>query len=101
MGGPSRALAPVWKHLPSRSGEHGRLEASYDPIFLLPADRRTYRYMGSLTTPTCSEGVRWMVMERPIRVSRGQVEAFRRLFPFNSRPVQPLNGRQPVADSSP
>jgi carbonic anhydrase len=40
-------------------------------------------------------------MRSPVRVSPEQVRVFRHLFPFNSRPVQPLNGRQLLVDSTP
>jgi len=94
------ALAPLWQHLPARAGERRQLAALYNPSSLLPADRRSYRYAGSLTTPACTEGVRWMVMKQPVGVSQAQVETFKRIFPFNSRPVQPLNGRQLVMDTT-
>jgi carbonic anhydrase len=98
QSGSNLSLAPVWKHLPSRVGEQRPLGAAFNAGSLLPADRRSYRYTGSLTTPTCAEGVRWMVMESPVRISLGQVDAFRRLVPFNSRPLQPLNGRLLIED---
>ena len=34
-----------------------------------PPARTSYRYDGSLTTPPCSEGVRWIVMTTPIQLS--------------------------------
>ena len=43
--------------------------AQIDLNQLLPADRRYYTYMGSLTTPPCSEGVLWMVMQQPVPMS--------------------------------
>ncbi|WP_423836765.1 carbonic anhydrase family protein [Stutzerimonas stutzeri] len=33
---------------------------------MLPADLDYYRFNGSLTTPPCSEGVRWLVLKQPI-----------------------------------
>ena len=50
-------------------------------------------YAGSLTTPPCSEGVAWHVLRDPVELSKGQVAAFRKLYPMNACPVQPLNGR--------
>jgi carbonic anhydrase len=100
QSGSNPALAPVWKRLPARSGEQQPLGVAFNAFSLLPADQRSYRYIGSLTTPTCAEGVRWMVMESPVRISPGQLAAFRRLFPFNSRPLQPLNGRPLTEDTS-
>ncbi|XVE75563.1 hypothetical protein DITRI_Ditri12bG0103600 [Diplodiscus trichospermus] len=59
--------------------------------------RRYYRYMGSLTTPPCSEGVVWTVFQQVKSVNRTQVEALRNVLPpqnrNNSRPIQPLNER--------
>ena len=60
---------------------------------LLPADQRYYQFMGSLTTPPCSENVLWMVMKQPVPISRAQIRLFTQLYPNNARPVQPLNGR--------
>jgi carbonic anhydrase len=60
---------------------------------LLPAARNYYTYMGSLTTPPCSEGVLWLVMKQPVQVSPDQINIFSRLYKNNARPVQPAAGR--------
>jgi carbonic anhydrase len=61
-----------------------------------------YSYNGSLTTPGCSEGVRWSVLANGGQVSNAAVTRFHQLiaqfpnysgYPNNNRPVQPLNGR--------
>jgi carbonic anhydrase len=52
-----------------------------------------YTYAGSLTTPPCSETVSWLVLRRPIEVSKAQIAAFREVFPMNSRPTQPIGPR--------
>lgn len=60
----------------------------------LPKDRAYFYYPGSLTTPPCSEGVRWLVMKKPITMSDEQIAALRKSIGFgNNRPVQALNGR--------
>ncbi|MDX6081880.1 carbonic anhydrase family protein [Xanthomonas campestris pv. incanae] len=62
--------------------------------FLPPATQRSfYRYEGSLTTPPCSETVDWVVLSQPVQVSREQINAFERVYPFNARPLQPLDRR--------
>ena len=66
----------------------------------MPADPRTFRYAGSLTTPPCSEGIRWNLMRTPIEMSAGQIAKFRAIYNGNRRPLQPLNGRKVTADSS-
>ena len=60
---------------------------------LLPAERGYYTYMGSLTTPPCSEGVLWMVMKTPVPISAEQIGIFARLYPMNARPIQSASGR--------
>ena len=59
----------------------------------LPPKRGYYEFEGSLTTPPCSEGVRWFVLKQPVTLSQQQLDAFRKLYPRNARPTQPLNGR--------
>ena len=60
---------------------------------LLPATRTYYTYMGSLTTPPCSEGVLWLVMKQPVQVSQDQINIFSRLYKNNARPIQSTAGR--------
>jgi carbonic anhydrase len=59
----------------------------------LPSSKSYYTYSGSLTTPPCTEGVRWIVMTKPITASRKQVKFLRSLMGKNNRPIQPINGR--------
>ena len=60
---------------------------------LLPEDKTYFTYMGSLTTPPCSENVLWFVMKNPILVSEDQVMNFGRIYPSNARPLQPKGDR--------
>lgn len=84
----------VWTHMPLDTGDRVPLPAGLiDMKDLLPQDQRYYQFMGSLTTPPCTEGVLWMVLKQPVTVSRDQLKLFARLFPMNARPVQALNGR--------
>ena len=87
-------LRTLWAHLPLEKRKELMPEATLDPAQLLPADRRYYRYMGSLTTPPCSEGVLWLVLQQPVAVSARQIDAFADLYPMNARPVQQAAGRQ-------
>ena len=83
----------VWNNLPLEKGEEVPARAPIDLNQLLPADRRYFTYMGSLTTPPCSEGVLWMVMQQPVPMSAEQIDVFARLYPMNARPVQQAAGR--------
>ncbi len=84
----------VWTYMPLDAMDRVRMPPGIlDLNELLPEDRRYYQFMGSLTTPPCSEGVLWMVLKKPVQISREQLRLFSQLFPNNSRPVQPLNGR--------
>ena len=86
-------LQAVWSNLPLEQGEEQLAPRPLDPAQLLPADRRYYSYMGSLTTPPCSEGVLWLVMQQPVPVSAQQIDIFARLYPMNARPLQQAAGR--------
>jgi carbonic anhydrase len=87
-------LAPLWSAMPGRAGGQATLAPPLDAASLLPADRAYYRFNGSLTTPPCTEGVRWLVLKTPLSLSREQVAAFSRIIEHpNNRPVQPVNAR--------
>ena len=83
----------VWNNLPLEKGDEVSARATLDLPQLLPKDARYYTYMGSLTTPPCSEGVLWMVMQQPVQISADQINVFSRLYPMNARPVQQASGR--------
>jgi carbonic anhydrase len=83
----------VWNNLPLEKGvEQGALQ-QIDLAAMLPEGRQYYTYMGSLTTPPCSEGVLWMVMKQPAVMSREQIAVFSKLYPMNARPIQQASGR--------
>ncbi len=93
--GPAQPVVQkVWNNLPLERGEEAAARAPLDLNELLPADRRYYTYMGSLTTPPCSEGVQWIVMRQPVTVTAEQIELFARIYPMNSRPLQAAAGRR-------
>jgi carbonic anhydrase len=83
----------VWNNLPLEKNEPAPGVGLIDLQQLLPTDRSYYTYMGSLTTPPCSEGVLWLVMRQPVPVSQDQVNIFSRLYPMNARPLQAASGR--------
>jgi carbonic anhydrase len=92
-------LAKIWKNLPAKAGEEKEeIGTNIDFAKLLPADQKYFRFMGSLTSPPCSEGVNWHVMQQPVPVSKEQIAAFKALFPMNARPLQPSNNRLIVKD---
>lgn len=65
-----------------------------NPGDLLPKQSDHYfHFMGSLTTPPCSENVKWYVMKEVQSATKAQIEAMRKFYANNYRPVQPLNGR--------
>lgn len=83
----------VWNNLPlEKNTEQAGLQG-IDLQQLLPEDRRYVTYMGSLTTPPCTEGVLWMVMKKPVAASAQQISIFARLHPMNARPAQPVGDR--------
>ena len=100
-GAEDAALSPVFEAMPAMAGPEQEVKGSVDLAALLPATRTTYRYLGSLTTPPCAEGVHWLVFVEPAEVAPAQVEAFGRVFGANARPVQPLNDREVEEDTTP
>ena len=83
----------VWNNLPLEKGEDVAARTTLDMNTLLPTERSYFTYMGSLTTPPCSEGVLWMVMKTPMPIAPDQIGVFSRLYPMNARPLQSVAGR--------
>ena len=94
VGEPSVVLSNLWANIPLDDKERVQVPSgSIDLLSLLPTDQRYYQYLGSLTTPPCTEGVLWSVLKQPISLSAAQLAVFTKLLPANARPVQAVNGR--------
>ena len=93
-GSVQAVVQTVWNNLPLEKYQETKARVTIDLSQLLPADRRYYTYMGSLTTPPCSEGVQWVVMRHPVAVSQEQLDIFARMYPMNARPLQAASGRR-------
>ena len=98
-GRPNALFQSISSNLPkSKSVEQHLENIMVDVNDLLPAKRTTYRYDGSLTTPPCSEGVKWIIMTTPVQVSAERIANFRAVMHSNNRPVQKLYGRSVATD---
>jgi carbonic anhydrase len=92
-GAPNTALGRFWERLPKQPSEVDTGQ-SIELKDLLPRSTDDYfTYAGSLTTPPCTESVRWIVLQQPVSISKSQVERFRAVFPNNARPVMPIGAR--------
>ena len=93
-GSAQPVVQTLWNNLPLERNQEVKARVSVDLGQLLPADRRYYTYMGSLSAPPCSEGVQRVVMRHPVTLSPEQFEIFSRLYPVNARPLQAAHGRR-------
>jgi carbonic anhydrase len=89
-GKSSRALAPIFASLPEVGSINVKeeLPQSFNPAAFLPEDQDHFRYLGSLTTPPCTEGVHWFVLSKPVTVSDEDLAQFAERIHFNARGVQ-------------
>jgi carbonic anhydrase len=74
----------------------------------LPGRFSYYHYNGSLTTPPCSEGVMWFVLDEPLIISQYDLKTLRKAIGAlptnvlsengndNRDPTMPLNGRSVI-----
>jgi carbonic anhydrase len=86
-------LQTLWNNLPLERNDAYQPDSPIDANRLLPEQRGYFSYMGSITTPPCTEGVLWLVMKQPIEVSRDQIDVFGRFYRNNIRPIQPTAER--------
>ncbi len=94
-GQPNSTVEALWSHLPKQKGKEADFnDALINPAGLLPSDHSYFTYTGSLTTPPCSEGVRWLVLRSESTLSKNEIAVFAKLYPNDARPAQKLNGRQ-------
>lgn len=92
-GAHNNAFDPIWDFLPTEKGKEREEPVTVDGRSLLPADLGYDHYMGSLTTPPCTEDVHWYLLVTPIELSKEQISKFTQIINGNNRPVQALNDR--------
>lgn len=92
------ALNPILTHLPKLKGKaYEYKHVTINPAALLPKNQSYYAFMGSLTTPPCTEGLQWLVMQHPIQASAEQIAQIERAqHGNNARPLQAANNREIV-----
>ncbi|WIB77339.1 carbonic anhydrase family protein [Curtobacterium sp. MCPF17_002] len=73
-------------------------KSTVDVGAMLPESRSYSTYAGSLTTPPCSEGVRWIVLEDRVELGSDQLADLEAAHDHNARPVQPLGERTVTND---
>ncbi len=88
-----RLIQTIWNNLPLEKRIPVAPSIVINPLDALPERRDYYTYMGSLTTPPCTEDVLYLVMKQKMQASPEQMALYSRLYPLNARPVQPTFGR--------
>jgi len=92
MGNENPVIKTLWEHAPAKEGPEQQPEGvAFNPANLLPRELDFYHYDGSLTTPPCTEKVKFYILRSMVNISREQVAQFP--FKMNARPLQPLNER--------
>ena len=92
-GAENPVIASIWDAIPDGNKQEDSGEVSLNAANLLPEDKTYWSYNGSLTTPPCSERVSWNVLSEPIELSPEQIATFESIYPYNARPIEPLDGR--------
>jgi carbonic anhydrase len=93
-GDPNQLISTLWDNLPTEKGQEQDLHSvELNVTDLLPSNKKYYTFVGSLTTPPCTEGVTWYVLETPVTLSKAQIDKFASIYPLNARPVQPVHNR--------
>lgn len=99
QGTENAELNKLWSHIPTEASEEAvEISEDFDMNKLLPQDLHSFRYQGSLTTPPCTEGVQWIVLEQTVPWSKKQIDTFKAIFAHDNRPVQPLGDRKVEVD---
>lgn len=94
------AYADIFSNLPAEPGDPQESDISIDLGAMIPEGSHFYTYQGSLTTPPCSEIVRWLVQDTSVDLGADQVSAFTDIYTGNARPVQELGQRDLLHDNN-
>jgi carbonic anhydrase len=100
-GSANSLIERLWKNIPTDKGKARDVPSvSVNLQEFLPRDLGYFTFTGSLTTPPCSEGVTWYVLQNHPTLSKEQIAMFAKIYPMNARPIQPTNGREILESKS-
>ncbi len=87
----SEFFETIFANMPKEANKTFKSDSlKIDVTDILPNDRKFYHYIGSLTTPPCTQIVEWYVMKTPVYMSQKQFKSFEAIYKNNARPIQPL-----------
>ena len=91
-GNENPGIKTLWTYAPPKEGAEVVPDGvMFNPANLLPREMDFFHYDGSLTTPPCTEKVKFFILKSQVNVSKEQVSEFP--FKMNARPIQAPNGR--------
>ena len=92
-GNENPGIKTLWSYAPSKEGpEVAPDNVAFNPNNLLPREMEFFHYDGSLTTPPCTEKVKFFILKSQVNISKEQITQFP--FKMNARPIQALNDRK-------
>jgi carbonic anhydrase len=102
-GAENPSLVPLWEQLTQAPGTQAavRIPPEFAEHLFSGEATGIYHYRGSLTTPPCSEGVKWYIRKTPAQLSGDQIAAFKAVYEHNNRPVQARGDRTVHLDEDP
>ena len=92
-GNENPGIKTLWSYAPPKEGpEVAPDNVAFNPTNLLPREMEFFHYDGSLTTPPCTEKVKFFILKSQVNISKEQITQFP--FKMNARPIQALNDRK-------
>ena len=92
-GNENPGIKTLWSYAPPKEGpEVAPDNVAFNPNNLLPREMEFFHYDGSLTTPPCTEKVKFYILKSQVNISKEQITQFP--FKMNARPIQALNDRK-------
>lgn len=86
-------LEKIGKVAPTAVGQSAPIDIRFEKLKLHTSHESYFRYNGSLTTPPCTEGIRWYILKMPATMSAKQAATFVDLIGEDARGPQPLHAR--------
>jgi carbonic anhydrase len=93
LGDDHADLLKIGEQAPRKKGQTKPLDLDLARMTITREHDSYLRYTGSLTTPPCSEGVRWYVLKEVSHISKKQVKNFIELIGEDARGPEPQNAR--------